>query len=252
METNDNNGIYGIEKINDIETLHEKNEAIQSLLRNTTVIGEEKKRLVNYLYGLSHLQAITVPHLPRTGNKFVFFTRPFLNLSNSNLQRDRKLAEYMRDDTDSIQGYIRATLDVKGNLTGAFKSRLVNQHSPFINVFSNSLVSLTGFPDEMIEVWSSPSGVRKEQWGYGDGVIDINNKFDLNATFINVAEEPIPKMLGLWLRYISLQKSGIITRYKEAWYRREIDYMTGIWVIVLNNTNTRIVRIAKTIGFPNS
>ena len=230
------------------EILHRKEE-VEALLRSSS-LGGERQRLVNTLYGISNVQKNTIPELDRNDFTYVFFTRPFLNLTDENLTRDRRLAEFLNEADESIQKYCRLLLDTELSLTGDLSSKLLDKNSPFINVFSNTLETMSGWPDEVLESNISEAGMRKEQWGYANSFNKILYEFSLDMTFLNVGEEPIPKIIDLWTNYISNLATGNVMPSARMITRREIDYMSAIYVVVVSNTNKRIKKIARTIGYP--
>lgn len=228
---------------------HPDEKGVNALLNRMTVDGSGDSALVDYLYGLSPYQQGTVPKLNADDNTHIFFTRTDMNLSDLNIVRDRKLSSLLNVHDESIQKYTRMALDPYWVDTNNVKSKIFNNYSPFINVLSNTIESLSGWPDEVVESWISPNGMRKEQWGFADGINKVYYSFELDATFTNVVDEPIPAILDAWVTYMTNIRTGNILPYTRNLTGRKLDYATAIWVIVTNK-NKRIKKIAKTIGYP--
>jgi len=223
-----------------------KDKDFEKIKKLFSVEGSENQQLINALYGTSPYHTTSLPQLNDDDKIHVFFTRPDLNLSNANIYRDRQSAG-LDNGKDTLQHYARLLLDPKLNSVEFMD--IVDDQSPFMSVFSNSLDTLSGFPDIVMESWLSRPGMRKEQFGYADGQSRIYYSFDLDATFTNIVNEPIPTIISTWMNYMSNVREGIFTPHIHNFASRRIDYMTGIWVIVTNKNN-KIKKIAKTMGYP--
>lgn len=217
-----------------------------NIKRLFTVDGDEKTRLINSLYGTSPFASISLPQVNDDDKVHVFFTRPDLNLGSANINRDR-LSAGLDNGDGTIQQYARLILDPKLNQSKFMD--VVDDQSPFMSIFSNSLETLSGFPDIVMESWLGRPGIRKERVGYSDGQSKVFHSFDLDATFTNIIDEPVPIIISAWMNYMSNLREGIFTSHVHNRASRRIDYQTGIWVIVTSKNN-KIKKIAKTIGYP--
>jgi hypothetical protein len=222
---------------------------VNELLKQLDAIGSEENSFLNTMYGISPLQQGPIPLLASDDMTYVFFTRPDLNLSNENIIRDRHLTPLLNEAEESVQKYARMVLDPYWTEHNNIKSKIFNTYSPFINVFSNTIESLSGWPDEILESWISPNGMRKEQWGYADGINKIFYSFDLDMSFLNIADEPIPVIMDAWTTYMTNVRTGNMLPYYRNLSLRRIDYVSAIWVLVVSS-NKRIKKIARTIGYP--
>ena len=195
---------------------------------------------------------------------FVFFTRPDLNLSDGNLSNDRRfgrmLAKGDKTDAGDIKGYqnyslhkvLRHILDPDQAKLFNRSQGVFNDKQAFIPVLSNTLERLSGWPDEAINVASTEEGVRKETVLIVDGVSEMNSKFSLSAEFVNIPGSVITWLFDYWVKYTSnvigdfekmtAKPINILGRFK--------DYETGIFRIILDESNTRLQSIAYTVGIP--
>ena len=219
-----------------------------AILNETEVVGEST-RLYDTIHGLSNRQNATIPEFDKNDATFVFVTRPMLDLGKDNTNRERRMVELASKSDSSIHKYIKLLLDPSHARLSGDSSALLDKQSPFINVFTNSLETLSGWGDEVIESWISPNGLMKEQWGYADGQNKIYSSFNLDMTFSNIASEPIPKIIDTWSDYIANVRKGNFMPSNRALAGREIDYMSAIYVIVVDEAR-RIKKIARTIGYP--
>ena len=182
-----------------------------------------------------------------------FFTRPRLNLSYDNLAMDRTLSTLLVNDEKSIQQIIRAYLDPdrqagigvssrKGD--EIIKSAFVDSKNPFITVLTNTITSLSGWPDVTVDTFSSKEGLFKEAWSMIDGNTKIYGLFELTANFQNPAGDPISLLLSVWTRYASMAYLGEVFPYPDSIAENEIDYQTRIYRLVLDPSRRFVQKIA--------
>lgn len=188
---------------------------------------------------------------------YVFFTRPQLNLTIRNCMRHRHMMNLISGDPNSIQSWVRGTLDPSllngvGAPTQLVKgSSLVNNTSPFIPLLTNCITSLSGWPDLVLPTYTSAEGMRKEQHVMVDGPFEYYGEFDLDATFYNVTDDPITHLFTTWERYMALVFEGRLRPYMKFIAYRTIDYNTRIYRIVLDASQKYVTRIAATgASFP--
>jgi hypothetical protein len=218
----------------------------------------------NALYGINHRgMGNPIPH--NTDNHgLTFFTRPRLNLSYDNLAEDRTLTTLMDNTHNSYPTAIRVLLDPIGagqsepsgfllpnDATAIVKSALVDQFSPFMAILTNNLLSLSGWKDPTLPTFTSHEGIQQESWSMVDGIMRDFTTFDLNATFRNIAGDPITLLFNSWMRYASNVYQGIMMPYPDAIVENEIDYQTRIYRLVLDPSRQFVTKIAATgAAFP--
>jgi hypothetical protein len=212
------------------------------------------------LYGLNMLGSRSGFELNSDIGGYTFFTRPLMNLSLDNIRTDPFLSQ-LATSTDGINKYVRMVLDPKlyfkdivdGKHTQGLRSKLIDNSNPFITILSNTLDSISGFPDLVLPTYNSSPGVRKEQWGYGDGPVDIFNTYDIDTNFLNIREEPLSLLMQTWATYISRVYDGTINPYINNQRRREVDYNTRIYRIITGVDGHTIKKIgAIGAGFPKN
>jgi hypothetical protein len=222
-------------------------------------LGNLTESMVNALVGINHRGVGNPVPYNQDNQGLTFFTRPRLNLSYNNLSADRRLSVLGAGQGTSRGHYpnaIRQWLDpelAKVLFEGGTRSQLVDPAFAFIPLLSNNLVSLSGWPDPVAEYYNSDEGLAKETWGMIDGVDTIYSSFDLNATFRNIAGDPISLMIYVWIIYASLVYQGKMLPYPDSEMLREIDYQTRIYRLILDPTRTYVQKIAACgAAFPTS
>lgn len=248
-------------------------ESLDDFFAKTQYIGSIDKALSNNLYGINHQSLKPMVLNNKDAMGFTFFTRPQLNLSTPNLRNVRHMYSLLTDNKNSIQMYIRNMLDprmalhntakkknmnkaiTKGDLksyvdNGA-NSVFVDNKLAFIPILTNTIKSMSGWPDIVAPTFTSKAGTRGEQWSIVDGTTDLLEAFDLDCTFRNVRDEPITMMISTWLKYMSNVFEGMMSPYIDQIAANRIDYNTRIYRLVMDESRRFVKKIAATgASFP--
>lgn len=203
-----------------------------------------------------------VPPLPvNTDNQgLTFFTKPCLNLSYNNVIGIRRLAFLANNDPLSMANAIRCMLNpigfdkisvqrigrsVSQEIYGDNnRSKIMDDKNPFIPLLSNTLLSLSGWPDFAPETYTSPEGINKEQVSWIDARPDILNSFDLTANFANIEGDPITTLFSTWVEYATRVAEGSMIPFPINIVENRIDYQTRIYRLILDKTRTYVQRIS--------
>lgn len=215
--------------------------------------GEYGRQLGNLLYGFNHRNAGYIANTISAGNELIFFTRPHLNMQKSNLRNDRYMTNLITNDSNSIQTFIRQTLDPSLAEFENKTCRLLDNRMGFIPILSNTLKSISGWPDRILPTFASKPGARGEQFSIPDGIIEINNKVELTLTFEKVDGKINERLLETWMRMMSLQVDGICVPYAEFEVFTERNFDTRVYVLNMDITNRVVLGIGiANAGFPNN
>lgn len=236
---------------------------------NLSPTGNPRKATTNLLYGYNHRDTPTpiIPDASSVG--MAFFVRPQLNLTSNNLTRSRHLMNLMNTKRNSVQRYIRCMLDPRvanagcemayGEYKGKKRcvrielSPMIDPYQIFIPLLSNTVKSISGFPDPVVPTYTSKENVRGGQWSIVDGIVDVNNSYDISCTFDNIKNSPIRMLFQYWIRYEALVFDGIITPYYDYLAANEIDYMSRIYRVILDENRRYVKHIGATGAcFPTS
>ncbi|MDQ6990599.1 MAG: hypothetical protein Q9M11_02555 [Mariprofundaceae bacterium] len=207
----------------------------------------------NLLYGMNQSKTTGAAPVNNDTQGFVFFTRPMLNLTKANLIRKREMHYLLTTRETSVQRYVRCTLDpsLATFASPVVKSPLVDNKMAFIPLFSNTILKLSGWPDVVAPTYKSKQGLRKEQWALIDGTAEVNESFDMDATFKNTADEPLPMMIDAWVNYATYVFDGQLRPHYGMEVRNEIDYTTRIYRFVMDKDERYIKKVACTVAsFP--
>lgn len=210
------------------------------------------RAITDNLYGINHRQISAAVPINKDLYGLTFFTRPQLNFTTANLRNMRLMIPLLSSDDKSYQRAIRTLLDPRlaagyaEGITGPEKvsCALVDPHQAFIPMLTNSLVSISGWPDIVVPTHTSPDGVYRESHTVVDGLTVNYSTYDITATFRNSRGDPITSMFFYWAHYMSNVFEGNLMPYPDFMIRNEIDYNTRVYRLVLDSTKRYVQRIA--------
>lgn len=240
-------------------------------------LGDINTSFANVFRGFNHHGTGSIMPDNKDNQGYIFFTRPRLNLTQDNAYASRKLRPYLSAGEASLLRAIRVYLDpvsqrghdvnyLRGSRTGQAQpsllkvdskdivdSPLVNKNSPFIHILSESLLSLQGWPDETLDVYTSEPGMMKETYSIADTYIDNYETGDLTATFRNIKGDVIPFLIRAWMEWIGRSMSGEILPWMDSVMEFEKSYETRIWRIVTDVSGRKVTKIGSAVaGIPTA
>ena len=221
--------------------------------------GPFKSAVTATYYGINNTGYLAAAQRNQDQEGLVFFTRPRMRLSPENCLQHPALQNMLVTRGLSPWRAVRAILDPIGSgspqritanrqlkTTQLYPSDLIDPYMPFIPLLSNTLTTLTGWPDLDIGHFVSREGIQKETYTLIDGVANIYNHFTLNATFRNIVSDPIGYMFWCWACYNSQAYQGEATPWMDSILDNETDYQTRLYRVVLDSTRTYVQKIAYT------
>lgn len=209
----------------------------------TTVLGDIKSAIGSTLYGINHRHtALPVP-INRDQHGYVFFTRPQLNFTTGNLRAVRKMIPLLDQNEISLPRAIRRYLDPR--LTqNALPCPLVDDKQVFIPILTNHVLDCSGWPDPVLDMFTSKPGVYKEVFSMVDSVMDNYSTYEMTVNFRNMAGGPIEALFDFWMMYMSRVFSGEMVPYPDFIALNTIDYQTRIYRLVMDKNKQFVQKIA--------
>ena len=189
---------------------------------------------------------------------YTFITRPKLNFSTTSLRQDRILAMLDTVDSNSLQFAIRCYLDTYYSRMSSIAKRaencpFFNQESPFIIPLSNNLVSVSGWPDPVLDTETTDGGFFSEDMTIVKGSDRLNRTYDITLTFRDIQGGFIISLLWMWIHYIELVVRGDTIAYPEDIAARRVNYTCSIYRFVMDPSRQYITKWSKATGcFPRS
>ena len=192
-----------------------------------------------------------MPNHEMTG--YTFITRPKLNFSTTSLRQDRILAMLDTADPGSLQFAIRCYLDTyyssRRDVTAlAGLCPFFNSESPFLIPLSNNLVSVSGWPDPILEPETTDGGFFSEDMTIAKGSDRLNKTYDITLTFRDIQGGFIMALMWMWIHYIELVIRGDTTAYPEDIAARRINYTCSIYRFVMDPSYRFITKWSKATG----
>jgi hypothetical protein len=232
--------------------------------------GRTSIATLNILRGINHRGSGNIVPANTDEQGFTFFTKPNLNLSYDNVNAVRRLSFLAQGGSNSLGAAIRCTLSplvesTVGIHPGWSQSAMPKRHPQdirssvtddryaFIPLLTNTLISLSGWPDFVVEAFNSKEGLRKETVSWVDSIADNYGSFDLTANFQNIDGDPITVLFSVWMEYAARVAEGSMNPYPQMIIENEIDYQTRIYRLILDPTKTFVRKIADVgIAFPSA
>lgn len=239
--------------------------------------GDINTTFANVFRGFNHQGGGSVMPDNKDNKGYTFFTRPRLNLTQDNAYVSRKLRPYLTDDLSSFMRAIRVYLDpisqrghdvnylrgrdgnssspstIRMSQDNIVDSPLVRKDSPFIHILGEALLTLSGWPDERLDTYTSDPGMMKETYSIVDTYIDNYETNDLTASFRNIKGDVITFLMRAWMEYTGRVLSGEMVPYLDSIMEFEIDYHTRIWRIVTDSSGRKLTKIGSAVaGIPTA
>lgn len=215
--------------------------------------GSISRAIANNLYGINMTRVKGFLPKAKDSYGFVFFTKPQLNLSRLNISNFRAFYGLLNTNRNSYQSYVRYTLDPRlAKKVGSNEvSPFVDTENVFIPILTNTVSSVSGWPDLVVPTYTSEAGLYNQEVSFVDGVVNHYESYDLDVSFDNIKGHPLIYMFYIWVRYESLVFEGILNPYMDYIIENEIDYNTRIYRVILDPNKRYVTNIACTgAAFP--
>lgn len=219
------------------------------ILSRTMGYGGVSSSIVDTLYGNNILG--TAPVAPNISEHqgLVFITRPLLNLSYHNIRNAPSFTHMLGDNTKSNARYVQAMLDPLGDHTCPF----VDPLNPFMPLLGNTLISLSGWQEPILNNWTSAPDRLQGQITLGDSSTAVHGSYPLSATFRNIRGNPLTYLFHIWVNYIGLVKEGKLDPYPEFMAYNTVDYQSRFYRLILDPSRRFVEELtANFVCHPNA
>jgi len=130
-----------------------------------------------------------------------------------------------------------------GYVAATPRSEHVDDRNPFVSLLSNTLMTLTGFPDSSLDTFTSEEGYAKEAMTWADGRTQHFGPVDLTAEFRNVKGDPVTTFYIAYLEYMSRVQTDHISPHAFMMTHKYIDYMMAIYRLVMDESDRFVQKI---------
>lgn len=221
-------------------------------LFSATGVGSLDRAIGLNQYGINFSQAPTLVPRNKEQPGFVLFTRPQLNLQGDNIRNVRQFYNLMSNESLSKERLIRCSLDPRLGAGYSYlnteapiiTSPLVDNENAFLSILTNNIMTLTGWPEEVMTFQRSKEDVYRGTHSQAQGVHMVNSSYTLSATFRNTYNNPIIQMMHYWIMYMSCVTTlGTLRPYPDFEAMDIKDYNTRIYHITLDAQAERVTGI---------
>lgn len=185
-----------------------------------------------------------------------FFTRPRCNFTSGNLKSDRTMSMLNTEDPRTVACAVRAYLDtdfLSKYKVSAADNIFVHDLNPFIPILSNRLTGLSGWPDPVLDIFTSNQGFFSESITYPNGWDQLTKSYDLTATFSDIQGSVVLMIILMWSRYLFMVTRGVMSAYMKDIEDRRLGFTSSIYRFVMDPSKQYITKWAKATGcFPHS
>lgn len=221
--------------------------------------GDTGAAIANTFMGFNHRIGATPIPMNREKGGLTFFTRPDFNLNVDNVEQSSRMLAMSEEGYASAERAILAMLDPFCPYTAkdpTFTALGLDCHplvpfdnkQAFLPILSNRLVSLTGFPDNTLDVYTEAEGLKREQWSMIDSNYAVNYTYSLNAVFQNLDGDVTTRFFSTWLESMSNLFDGTFIPRMRNIIQKEKCYETRIYRLLLDPT----LRYVTKIGIANA
>lgn len=195
-------------------------------------------------YGINHRLMPNLLPINKDHYGMTFFTRPLMNMTSGNLRMVRQMIPLLNTNPRSIPRIIRLLFDKNLNKVESVESPFVDSQQAFIPFLTDTLLSISGWPDIEAPMYNSQEGAYKESYSFVDGLTLNYTTYNIQASFRNVYGDPVTSFFFYWLHYMSFVYQGLMVPYPNMLIRNEIDYQTRIYRLVLDANRNKVTKIA--------
>ncbi len=207
-------------------------------------VGALSTAVGDTFYGINHRLMPNPLPINKDHYGMTFFTRPLMNMTSGNLRQVRQMIPLLNTEARSIPRIIRLLFDKNLNKYESLSSPFVDNNQAFIPFLTDTLLSISGWPDIEAPMYNSQEGGYKESYSFVDGITLNYTTYNIQASFRNVYGDPITSFFFYWLHYMSFVYQGLMVPYPNMLLENEIDYQTRIYRLVLDANRNKVTKIA--------
>jgi len=232
-------------------------------------LGVINKSISNTMTGLRTSHRRLPTPLSKDNHGYVFLTRPQINLSSPNIHRYRPFMPLLNIDKASMASWIRGTLDPRwarfgdeawrlndpanpsgGPTEGSPFSSQVDTKSPFINIVSNNVLQVSGFPDIQMPTFTSDPNRVGGVMQMIDGIDNLHLPVDITITVQDVIGDPVFNLFRVLAVYPGRMFSNVLMKYSDFITEDTFDYNIRLFRLIMAPDGETIRHIGSTLpGF---
>lgn len=220
----------------------------------TSGLGSHERAIGDYHFGIDYDQIRPAIPTSKYQQGYTFFVRPQLNLQDDNILNLRRFHGLRNRNAKSVQRYVRTMLDPRlmyGYGNGIYRKNklncpIVDPQLAFIPCLTNNITSVSGWPQGVLETFTSKPGLYGEVYVQVDSSGRQYGTFDIDINFKTMLGDTILLLFHVWHHYMAAVFEGILYPYPDFLIENTIDYQTRIFRIELDQTKTHVLSMQST------
>jgi hypothetical protein len=128
----------------------------------------------------------------------------------------------------------------------------VDKQQAFIPLLTNTLSSLTGWPDLVGDVYQSAQGMFRQSTTFLDGTPRMYENRTLTMNNQNIQGNPVMLLMYFGLHYALCQAEGFVVPWPDQSITRRINYDSRIFKLIMDSQRRHVIGIASAIVYPTA
>ncbi len=179
----------------------------------------------------------------RTGALFV--ARTDMRLTRDNIKGIRQFESLVSTNRISAGRAIAGIMDPRSSRNND-ASPLIDPYYGFNPLMDNTIVSCTGWPNNVVNVTPTAPNEKGASTLLVEGKFKNGKSFDLNIEHLNVEGDMVSQMYALWTRWPTLVRYGDCEMYADNIVLDRVDYKSRIYRFVFDKTGNRVEQFTMT------
>lgn len=188
-----------------------------------------------------------IPYLEQPRDKLgcCFISRTDLLLSRENIKGHRFMEPLINPNYTSSGRALAAILDPRGSRNGR-ASPLMDPYYGFNPIADNTIVSCTGWPNNVVNVTPTAPNERGASTLLIEGKFKNGKEFDLTMEHLNTEGDILSHMYQILTRWGTMVRAGEVSMYDDNITLDRVDYKSRIYRFVFDPTGTRLEQFTMT------
>ena len=194
----------------------------------------------NWNGGIAHVEQ------PLDRDGLIFIARTDLCLRRPNIKGHRQFSSLLSPERLSSGGAIRAMLDPRWAAQRGKGSPLVDPLYGFMSLMDNTILSCTGWPDDVVKVTPTPPNRVGASALMVEGQHENGKPFTLSMEHNNTEGGMVTQTYNVLTRYSQWLRRHEVARYDDNIHLDRLDWKSRIYRFVFDKTGTRVEHFTMT------
>lgn len=207
--------------------------------------GNTRASFHNFLKGKNWSGSKPFIEQPKDRTGVIFCARTDMQLSRGNLKGHRQFEPLISSSHLSMGRALAAILDPRASRDGK-ASPLMDPYYGFNPIMDNSVVSCTGWPNNVVNVTPTPPNEKGGSTLLIEGKFKNGKEFDLTIEHVNTEGDIVSQMYAVMTRYPTLIRQREMDMYMDNIILDRADYKQRIYRFVFDKTGHSVEQFTMT------